>query len=63
MTPAIPTAKALGLYSCHTCGLLSRPSKRGDSLLFSLWDTSPFAQRWLAFKAVWDQGPTIPITF
>ena len=31
MTPAIPTAKALGLYSCHTCGLLSRPSQRGDS--------------------------------
>lgn len=31
MTPTIPTAKKLGLYACHTCGLVSEPTQGGES--------------------------------
>ena len=31
MTSSPSTAKALGLYACHTCGLVSRPAQEGAS--------------------------------
>ena len=31
MTPSLHTAKSLGLYACHTCGLVSRPVREGPS--------------------------------
>ncbi len=31
MTSSSTTAKALGLYACHTCGLVSRPAQEGMS--------------------------------
>lgn len=31
MRPSPRTAHALGLYACHTCGLLSRPAREGAS--------------------------------